>query len=685
MKPIYTLFILLALCFHAVLAQVPVPVFTNAAYQVFSPKISSDGSSMVYASNINGTMELFLCKNQGTKENPLWGVPETLIFEGGSLGIGVQLSHPCLNATGDVLFFTSVLQENLGGTDIYFSRWTNGKWQQPQNIANVNSMFDEEAPMISVDNRYLFFSRKHPGEKSGEFVSKIYYAKRLEDGNWGVPVLLPSNINSADENYPFLSADNKLMFFASRRKNDLDGYNLYVSKRFAENLWGDPEPLPGVNTDYDDVSPSLAVNSQSIYYNQLQFKKKEWLGAAYQLSVPEQYKVNPVFEFEGKVLDKNSQIPLDASILLRYTDTREQFLSLATTMPDGAYRFYLTPGREFEMEVFCPYYSHQFLTFDAGFKTTIPKEPVINHFELFNQVVLILNVFDREIFEPLQGSIKFLDEASPGAVNYLGNGRYQIELNVGKHHELEILVPNYEPYVFTFDLSSAILFNEFERDVELEPSKTQFEINIADMETDEAINEVEIVITNLEKNETIVKKVRKDENGKFVVDLRAGDKYEIDVNGPKGYAFYNTKVDMSDTENKKLDVKLKPLKAKTKLVLNDITFETNSADLNTSSYEELDRVIKLLIDNPDIKIEISAHSDNVGSDAYNMKLSSKRAQSVVDYLISGQLPLERLIAKGYGESMPIASNDTEENRAKNRRVELKIIDVNENENPQENE
>jgi outer membrane protein OmpA-like peptidoglycan-associated protein len=422
-----------------------------------------------------------------------------------------------------------------------------------------------------------------------------------------------------------------------------------------------------------------------MFYNQLQFKKKEWLGAAYQLPVPAQYSVNPVFEFEGKVLDRNSQLSLDATILLRYTDTREQFLSLTTTMPGGAYRFYLTPGREFEMEVFSPYYSHQFLTFDAGFKTTIPKEPVVNKFELFNQVILILNVFDREIFEPLQGSIKFLDETNPGTVNYMGNGRYQMELSVGKNHELEIQVPNYEPYIFTFDLSSAILFNEFERDVELEPSKTQFEINIADMETDEAINEVEIVITNLEKNETIVKKVRKDENGKFVVDLRAGDKYEIDVNGPKGYAFYNTKVDMSDTENKKLDVKLKPLKAKTKLVLNDITFETNSADLNTSSYEELDRVIKLLIDNPEIKIEISAHSDNVGSVAYNMKLSSKRAQSVVDYLISGQLPLERLIAKGYGESMPVASNDSEENRAKNRRVELKIIDVNENENPQENE
>lgn len=225
-----------------------------------------------------------------------------------------------------------------------------------------------------------------------------------------------------------------------------------------------------------------------------------------------------------------------------------------------------------------------------------------------------------------------------------------------------------------------VQYSNFEKDVELSPSKTAFEINIADIETNEAMDEVEIVITNLEKNETIVRKVRKDENGNFTVDLRDGDKYEINVNGPKGYAFYNTKINMDSSENKKLDVKLQPLKAKTKLLLNDITFETNSAELNSSSFQELDRVVKLLIDNPAINIEISAHTDNVGSNEYNSKLSYKRAQSVVDYLVNNNLPVNRIIAKGYGETMPIVANDTEENKRKNRRVELKIVDINETNN-----
>ncbi len=120
---------------------------------------------------------------------------------------------------------------------------------------------------------------------------------------------------------------------------------------------------------------------------------------------------------------------------------------------------------------------------------------------------------------------------------------------------------------------------------------------------------------------------------------------------------------------------LKQLKEDTKLTLNDITFETNSADLNESSYLELDRVVKLMIDNPDIKIEISAHTDDVGSSKYNLRLSDRRAKSVIIYMLDSDIDTNRLIAKGYGESTPIVPNDSDENKAKNRRVELKILEV----------
>jgi outer membrane protein OmpA-like peptidoglycan-associated protein len=116
------------------------------------------------------------------------------------------------------------------------------------------------------------------------------------------------------------------------------------------------------------------------------------------------------------------------------------------------------------------------------------------------------------------------------------------------------------------------------------------------------------------------------------------------------------------------------LSSKTKLVFNDITFETNSADLNPASFEELIRLVRFINENPEFMVEISAHTDDIGSDVYNLNLSNIRAQKVVDYLSAQGAPIARLKYKGFGKSMPIVPNTSDENRAKNRRVELKILD-----------
>jgi outer membrane protein OmpA-like peptidoglycan-associated protein len=91
------------------------------------------------------------------------------------------------------------------------------------------------------------------------------------------------------------------------------------------------------------------------------------------------------------------------------------------------------------------------------------------------------------------------------------------------------------------------------------------------------------------------------------------------------------------------------------------------------SYEELDRVVTLLAENPTLRIEIAAHTDNVGNAKYNMKLSENRALSVLNYLVDSGVDESRLIAKGYGLTKPLEANDSEENKAINRRVEFKIL------------
>jgi len=110
------------------------------------------------------------------------------------------------------------------------------------------------------------------------------------------------------------------------------------------------------------------------------------------------------------------------------------------------------------------------------------------------------------------------------------------------------------------------------------------------------------------------------------------------------------------------------------VVLEDVRFENNSAELTAGSGEQLDKAVAAMKKYPHIRVEVQAHSDSSGAASYNQSLSEKRAGSVRDYMIGKGIAADRLTAKGYGEDKPIASNATAEGRAKNRRVELEIID-----------
>ena len=105
----------------------------------------------------------------------------------------------------------------------------------------------------------------------------------------------------------------------------------------------------------------------------------------------------------------------------------------------------------------------------------------------------------------------------------------------------------------------------------------------------------------------------------------------------------------------------------------NLEFETGSDVIKKSSYESLDNLAELLVNKEDWRIMISGHTDNVGNDANNMKLSEKRSNSVANYLNSKGVPRDRMIVKWYGETKPIADNGTAEGRAQNRRVEMEIV------------
>jgi outer membrane protein OmpA-like peptidoglycan-associated protein len=121
------------------------------------------------------------------------------------------------------------------------------------------------------------------------------------------------------------------------------------------------------------------------------------------------------------------------------------------------------------------------------------------------------------------------------------------------------------------------------------------------------------------------------------------------------------------------DLYLVPIEIGQVVRLNNVFFDFDKWDLRPESYIELDRVVKLLKENPAIEIEMSAHTDSKGSDDYNFKLSDERARSVMEYILSKGIATSRITSHGYGETKPVVANDTDENRQLNRRVEFTIL------------
>ena len=124
----------------------------------------------------------------------------------------------------------------------------------------------------------------------------------------------------------------------------------------------------------------------------------------------------------------------------------------------------------------------------------------------------------------------------------------------------------------------------------------------------------------------------------------------------------------------KKDIGFKPIEKGAKVVLNNIFFDTGKAMLSPQSRVELEKAIELMKVNPSMVIEVGGHTDNVGDDATNMKLSHDRAKAVREYLVNAGIGATRVQAKGYGESNPIATNDTDDGRQSNRRTEFIILE-----------
>ncbi|MCF6364901.1 MAG: OmpA family protein [Bacteroidales bacterium] len=164
--------------------------------------------------------------------------------------------------------------------------------------------------------------------------------------------------------------------------------------------------------------------------------------------------------------------------------------------------------------------------------------------------------------------------------------------------------------------------------------------------------------------------------GAYTVPLPPGKDYALTAGAPD-YFFHSENFTIADTSTHEVirkDIQLQPMGIGAKIVLNNVFFDSGKAILRPESFPELNRLARILTDYKNIRVEISGHTDSRGSESSNQGLSQRRAQSVVDYILTRGVNLAQIVAMGYGESQPRADNNTASGRQLNRRVEAKILD-----------
>jgi outer membrane protein OmpA-like peptidoglycan-associated protein len=701
-------------------------IFPDFQQSMRYPAMTPDGQHLIFlASSETSTAAYQSHLNEGA-----WTAPEPFDFINDLMAeTGSEVGGFSFNHDGTVLYFHAKLRTEF--FDIFYSKKVRGQWGRPQRVGKpISAEADLFSPSISSDNKTLFVLRAKPSSKKNADPCKelLLFEKNKED-KWVGPKYLPQEFNLGCQETPFFCADNNILLFASRReaKNSLgqeitdgESYAIFHARRIDEDNWFYPVYVDALKSELDVLSPALS-STGDYFLVSVKPKKKKQLQKIYAATLPDDKKPAKTFVLSGRVTDLYTSQPIETEVVVQDAVT-SLTKGVFPTTDNGQFSIILTQGAFYKADVSKKGYSHTYYYKDlyaiaAGDST---KEAITA--KLFNQATLEINVYDSELFYPLQPNILIVDSFTNQPVKQhnivnVSKGKYECNLPLGRTYKIRVECANFETQEAYFDLKTDVVYSRFEKSLELGAARRILVLNVKNKKG-ESILPVMVEVRNLTRDETSIVLVTYDENGNPVLSLRASDTYELNVS-KKGYTYFNTNITVSPTspgggagmagiaaaeaaaeaaavgstegaasltiggagdegllmETLEIEeVELDELTTQTTMVFNNITFETNSAEVNTESYAELNRLINFMKTNPNIKIEISAHTDDVGSESFNLKLSNKRAAYVENFLISNDIPKESLVSKGYGELQPIAPNTSDENRALNRRVEIKILE-----------
>lgn len=672
---------ILILSLAAVFSEVPVfAQITNTSafaipdgFRTVSVNISANGQIAVLGienPKDNLLKYLFFKKNggnfgSGNENNPLNSM----------ISRGIIPLNPSQSSDGNTIYFAceETSEEGAKNTDIFYIEKVNGVWTEKTSVGNsINTDGNEQYPAISPDGNTLYFTRLN-ADGVDKRCGSLYMSVRRPGGEWEKATDIPEPVSLGCEASPYVCPDNKTLYISSIREGGKGGFDVYYINRLNEKLWVIPVSADTINNTGDEMSPAWDFQKKAVYMAAQDPKKKSIIYAA-EGKIPENLYPKKVTRYYGKTTDLVTNRPLGAEITVTDVFSSEVLDVFKSDGITGEYDFFLSGQTSVFLDFSSAGYSHAIVE-----TTPEQQDEVKEDYKIFSKVSLQLNIFDSDMFEALSSEIVITADGQKSNIRpaEFTKGRYKMELPVGKNYEFTIKKDMYMDYKFDMDLSQVVIFDSFERDAELvsDKSKVKFKVNglAPNMTT-------EITITDISTASKYTTSVTTDENGNCDIMLRKGDTYKISIMAP-GYTMFEKDINIptvAQGEDILVIANIAKLEEDVKIEIPNVNFEFNSFTLDASSYEPLNKVVTLLKVNGTIEIELSAHTDDKGSDEYNNKLSDQRAASVASYIISKGIDPARLVSKGYGKTQPLVPNTSDENRAKNRRVELKILSTNSN-------
>ncbi len=617
-------------------------------YIVFSQK-QADGTEKAFEVSASGAS---------------WGTPKAIdaINKLPTVG-GLFMTDDCRT-----LYFHAKVDE-ANGYDIYVSQKNDGVWGKPEKVTDLCSAGDDMCPSVVEGGQEVYFLRHQTAsdartEKKEANRLSIYHAKMNEKtGKWSRILPINPAVSFGFVQSVRIMRDGKTLLYSTRPEKRDNARPVFTRSTIAEQ-WLLPEYMIP-----DDSSDFLYLqNAGSHLYVLVPDRKGN--ASIFCTSIEAKYATQVVATEKGKVVNMANGKPVCATFEVRNPTSSDLVGRFTSSPEDGSYNIVCKAGSSFLVEARADGYSYfaKLVEYDNEGTPLMPRTV-----ELFDTATLGVTLFDGDIFQPIDGKVIAVRQSDKAIFRSVKgrSGWYQLSLPVGSDYNIIATARGFGENSFIFKETGDVVFNHYEREIPMSPVRRDVVVNVFDDATKEPIS-TEVTLSSLERNEVITLKA-----GETKSLLRDGDRYVVNVH-PTGYMFANFTVDLAKDKTSVINVPLTSLatalSTNSALKLNNILFDTNQAFLRSESYAELDRLVNLMNENPGIKVELRAHADNVGSAAYNLKLTGRRAASVMQYLIENGIDEQRLKSVGFGSTKPIASNATEEGRQQNRRVEFIIVE-----------